>query len=53
MALSIHSPRVITHRETNGTWTATLYVQGVWHAQLTGFATSAAARKEIRHRYLA
>lgn len=49
---NIHPPHIATHREEDGTWTVTLWVQGVWHAQLHGFASAAAARAAIRRRYL-
>ena len=48
----IHSPRVKAERTDDGTWTVTLWVQGVWHAQLHGFASAAAARAAIRRKYL-
>jgi len=47
-----HAPKIKAHRAADGTWTATLWVQGVWHAQLTGFGSAAEARATIRRRYL-
>ncbi len=52
MALAIHSPKIKAHREVDGTWTATLWVEGVWHAQMKGFTTANEARTAIRRRYL-
>jgi hypothetical protein len=51
MPLAIKSPRIVTHKEGT-TWTATLYVEGVWHGQLKGYATRGEARAAIRERYL-
>lgn len=52
MALGISSPKVVAHREADGTWTGTLYIEGVWHAQMRGFASASKARRAIRQRYL-
>ncbi len=52
MALAIHSPRIKAYRETDGTWTATLWIEGVWHAEMRGFASANEARTAIRRRYL-
>ena len=49
---TIHSPRIKANREVDGTWTATLWVHGVWHAQMSGFASASAARAAIRRKYL-
>lgn len=52
MALGIAPPRVRTHREADGTWTGTLYIEGRWHGQLRGFATASEARAAVRRHFL-
>ncbi len=52
MALAIHSPKIKTCREPGGTWKATLWIEGVWYAQMGGFASRHEARAAIRRRYL-
>ena len=52
MPLVVLPPRIVAHQEADGTWTASLYVEGRLHAQMKGFATSAEARAAIRERYL-
>lgn len=51
MSLAIHAPKIRCHKETDGTWTATLYIRSVWHGQVTGCATPAEARAAIRRKY--
>jgi hypothetical protein len=52
MSLMINSPRIRCHKATDGTWTATLYIEGRWHAQMHGFASQSQARNAIQARYL-
>lgn len=52
MPLTVYSPRVDVHRATDGTYTATLYIEGRWYAQMTGFATAPEARRAVRRKYL-
>jgi hypothetical protein len=52
MSMTVSSPVIRCHKETDGTWTATLYVEGRWHAQAKGFASQAEARKHMRDKYL-
>ena len=41
-----------TFKAEDGTWTATLYIQGKWWAQMAGFASRTTARAAIRRKYL-
>jgi len=52
MPLGIFPPEITCHQETDGTWTATLFIEGRFYAQIKGFASRAAARREIGRRYL-
>jgi hypothetical protein len=52
MPLKINSSRIRCHKAADGTWTATLYIEGRWHAQMAGFTSQASARSGIRARYL-
>lgn len=52
MPFSIHSPRIACHQEADGSWVATLYIEGKWWAQMCGFSSRSAARKAIQKKYL-
>ncbi len=52
MPLGIFPPKIKAHREADGTWTATLFIEGRWHAQMKGFASATEARAAIGKRYL-
>jgi hypothetical protein len=52
MSMSVSSPRIRCHKATDGTWTATLYIEGRFHAQAAGFGSQAEARGFIRSKYL-
>lgn len=45
-------PKIKCHKEPDGTWTATLYISGVFHAQMKGFTTPSEARAVMREKYL-
>lgn len=51
MALTVHSLKIKTYRDVDG-WVAVIWIEGVWHGRMTGFATSAEARTAIRRKYL-
>jgi hypothetical protein len=52
MPLGIFPPKITCHQEADGTWTATLFIEGRWHAQIKGCASRAEARREISRKYL-
>ena len=52
MALGINTPRIVCHRNSDGTYTATLYIEGRWWAARSGYISPAAARRDMRKTYL-
>jgi len=51
MPLGVYSPQVKVRKDPDGTWTAILYIDGQWWAQISGYTSAAEARKDIRTKY--